>query len=598
MLMSEFVIENEEARLNALRNLRLLDTPPSESYDRITRMASRLLAAPVSTISLTDRDRQWFKSRVGVDLVEIPRAQAPCSYAIRSDQVFVVPDLLEDARFETSPLAQAGIRFYAGAPLITRSGYGLGTLCVVDDKPRRMAEDEQQVLRDLAAMVMTQIEVQNTIGRVDPTSGLPNQHQLFEDLDDLGRRCAGEARVGLLIELVASQQVSHGLRVLGAAFAEELVRSAVDVIHGVLGSGSRLYHVGTTRCLILLDTSARRAWTDAVRDLEVALAEPFVCAGIPVTADPAIGVYEFHAGEVKPRDVLRRLFNALDDARHGGVLVASYSERRDHAHSRSFRLLSDIRHALERPDELALVYQPRVGFASGRCVGAEALLRWRHPTLGHVPPGEFIPLTEQTAFARPITEWVLNAAIGQAAQWQAARRAPRISINASALNLEERDFASRLARMLERRRVDPHGIELEFTESALARDGARVLEQLAELRRMGIELAIDDFGTGYSSLSYLQQLPASVLKIDRSFVMTLASSQRDQRLVRAMIGMAHDLGYRVVAEGIETQEAYELLASWACDEAQGYHISRPLPPCALEDWLGSGPTREDGCAAA
>jgi GAF domain-containing protein len=206
--MKREIIENEEARLNALRNLRLLDTPPSESFDRITRMASRLLGAPVSTISLTDRDRQWFKSRVGVELAEIPRDEAPCNYAIHSDQVFVVSDMLQDGRFKGSLLVRAGIRFYAGAPLITRSGYGLGTLCVIDDKPRGMNDDEQRVLIDLAAMVMTQIELQNTIGRIDPTSGLPNEHQLFEDLEDLAKRSPGERKVGLLVELVSAKSAT------------------------------------------------------------------------------------------------------------------------------------------------------------------------------------------------------------------------------------------------------------------------------------------------------------------------------------------------------------------------------------------------------
>lgn len=584
--MNRVVVENEEARLNALRNLGLLDTPPSDSFDRITRLASRLLGAPVSTISLTDRDRQWFKSRVGVDLAEIPRAQAPCSYAIRSDQVFVVPDLLEDPRFESSPLAQAGIRFYAGAPLITRSGYGLGTMCVVDGKPRVVTEDEQRVLRDLAGMVMTQIEVQNTIGRIDPTSGHPNEHQLFEDLEDLARQHAGERRVGLLVELVALRQVSHGMRVFGAGYVEELVRGSTETIRRALGSGTRLYHVGTTRCMILLAGRACDTWREVARALEAGLRDVISCSGIPVAPDPAIGVHEFAIGEVLPRDVLRRLFNAADDARDAGRGYATYDELRDRAHSRSFQLLSDIRQALERTDELALVYQPRVDLRTGSCVGAEALLRWRHPTLGNVPPGEFIPLAEQTALARPITDWVLEAAIGQVAQWRRSGSAPRVSINASALNLEEPDFAGRLMRTLDRHRVAADAIELEFTESALARDGSRVLEQLGELRRTGVDIAIDDFGTGYSSLSYLQQLPASIVKIDRSFVQPVATSPRDQRLVRAMIAMAHDLGYRVVAEGIETQDAYELLASWRCDEAQGYHISRPLPPAALESWLG------------
>jgi EAL domain-containing protein (putative c-di-GMP-specific phosphodiesterase class I) len=160
-----------------------------------------------------------------------------------------------------------------------------------------------------------------------------------------------------------------------------------------------------------------------------------------------------------------------------------------------------------------------------------------------------------------------------------------VSINVSAPNLEEPDFAAGVARLLARHDVPPGAIELEFTESVLARDDGRVIEQLCALRDMGIEIAIDDFGTGYSSLAYLQKLPASVLKIDRAFIKDLPTSERDRKLVRAMIGMAHDLGYRVVAEGIESEEGVALLAGWGCDEAQGYYFSKPLSVADMEAWL-------------
>jgi EAL domain-containing protein (putative c-di-GMP-specific phosphodiesterase class I)/GAF domain-containing protein len=583
--MKREIIENEEARLNALRNLQLLDTAPSESFDRITRMASRLLGAPVSTISLTDHDRQWFKSRVGVDLAEIPRAEAPCNYAIHSDEVFVVPDMLEDGRFKTSLLAQAGIRFYAGAPLITRSGYGLGTLCVVDDKPRSMGEDEQRVLIDLAAMVMAQIELQNTIGRIDPTSGLPNEHQLFEDLEDLAGRAPGDQRMGILIELVSPRQISQGLRVLGAVYAEELIRNSTLAIRRAIGDGLRLYHVGVTRCVVVLDEASHRAWEAITEDLRTGLQDTISCAGIPVSPDPVIGIYAFQTDAVAPRDVLRRLFNAADDARTSGRLIASYNEIRDQAHARSFTLLTDMRDALERRAEFTLVYQPVRDFASGQCSGAEALLRWRHPKLGDVLPTEFIAMVEETAVIRPLTEWVLNAAIDQIAQWQRVREVPRISINASARNLEEPDFADRVGTTLQKRGVSARSIQLEFTENALLEDNPRVMDQLRALKRMGVSIAIDDFGTGYSSLSYLHQFPANVIKIDKTFITALAVSEPDQKLVRAIISMAHDLGYRVVAEGIETREAYDMLAAWTCDEAQGFYIAYPLPPALMLDWI-------------
>jgi EAL domain-containing protein (putative c-di-GMP-specific phosphodiesterase class I) len=298
-----------------------------------------------------------------------------------------------------------------------------------------------------------------------------------------------------------------------------------------------------------------------------------------------MGVYEFTTGEVKPRDVLRRLYNAVDDARRGGSLVASYDERHDQAHARRFQLLSSLSDALQATDQFSLVYQPRVDVASGECVGAEALLRWHHPQFGSVPPGEFIPLVEETAHIRELTQWVLGNALAQVAAWRAAGLAPKVSINVSALNLEEDEFASRLDALLERHGVPPEAIELEFTESALARDSARVIGQLTELRQRGIDIAIDDFGTGYSSLAYMQTIPATVLKIDRAFVQALATSERDQKMVQAVIAMAHDLGYRVVAEGIETPEACALLAAWSCDEAQGYYFARPLPAAEMARWL-------------
>jgi EAL domain-containing protein (putative c-di-GMP-specific phosphodiesterase class I) len=178
----------------------------------------------------------------------------------------------------------------------------------------------------------------------------------------------------------------------------------------------------------------------------------------------------------------------------------------------------------------------------------------------------------------------LDGAIGQAGAWHDGRRRT-LAVNASVLNLEEDDFGSRLAAMLARHGVQPEHLELEFTESALARDNARALHQLNELKNLGIKIAIDDFGTGYSSLSYLQRLPVSVIKIDRSFIHSLTGQWHDQKLVRAMISMAHDLGYRVVAEGVETLDAYNLLASWNCDEAQGHFIALPMGSSELQAWL-------------
>ncbi len=567
---------NEQARLNALRDLGLLDTPPSESFDRLTRLASELLKAPVSTISLTDSDRQWFKSRVGVDLAEIPRDQAPCHYAIQEQGVFVVPDLQEDLRFASSPLAAAGIRFYAGAPLFTRAGYGLGTLCVVDVAPRTLGANEAQVLKDLAGMVMCQIELQNMIGRVDAGSGLANQYQLFEDLAGIAARTPDAPIALIAIDVLSPAQTTHVMRSLGTSHLEQIIKSAISILRDKLARNARLYHVGQTRCVVMAEAGLLESHALAA-ELIAALADPITINGIPIAIEPAGGLYDFVVNETAPADALRRALNALEDARQSGTKHARYDKLSDQRAARRFSLVNDFATALATEDQLSLVYQPRVDLESGRWIGAEALLRWNHPVFGAVSPGEFVPLVERTALCRGMTEWVARHAIAQAKVWEGAGHDLSVSINASAFNLHEDGFATRFLQWIADAGISPHRIELEFTESAFAGDTERVAAQLQQLCDGGIRLAIDDFGTGYCNLSYLQRLPATILKIDQSFVRRLEASGKDRLLVRTLIDMARALGYRTVAEGIETEAAYRLLADWGCHEGQGYWMARPGP---------------------
>jgi EAL domain-containing protein (putative c-di-GMP-specific phosphodiesterase class I)/GGDEF domain-containing protein len=578
----------EEARLSALRDLRLLDTAPSKAFDRITRLASRLLRTPVSSISLLDRDRQYFKSRVGFDLSEAPREHAPCNWTIGAEQVYVIPDLLEDARFGHTPIVRSGgMRAYAGAPLITRSGHSLGTLCVMDTQPRNFDDDEVAMLAELAAMVMAQIELQNSIGRIHPVSGYPNEYQLLDDLDDLAERQPDSRRTALLVESVSARQLQQGVRVFGANFVERLIHTSTERIRRAVDPRTRLYHLGAVRCVVLLEGSDV-APEEAARQLHLSLRDPIDCNGVPVRAEPAIGIDAFVLGHVSSRDVLRRLYSAVDDARSAPARTASYAASHDLHHARRFQLLAGLAGALQADDQLSLVFQPRVNL-DGRARGAEALLRWRDPRHGDISPAEFVPLAEETALIGALTRWVLEHTLAQVARWRAAGQTLKVSINVSAADLEDPGFAACVATLLARHGVPPAAIELEFTESMLASDDRRVIAQLQALRDMGIDIAIDDFGTGYSSLAYLQKLPASVLKIDRAFIRDLTNSAHDQKLVRAILRMAHDLGYRVVAEGVESAQCAALLQSWGCDEAQGYYFAQPLSAPALDDWLAVAP---------
>ena len=587
---------DEEARLDALYRLNLLDTAPSESFDRITRMAGQIFGLPIAAISLTDSDRQWFKSRVGVEHTTLPRDKAPCAHVAETAETLLIPDLQADACFKASPLAEQGVRFYAGASLTTRDGFGLGALCVIGTEPRQATELEMSSLEDLARMVMDQIELQHAFGRLDPLSGLPNRTQFLDDLTDLGRDHPGERRLAVLVDLARPEQLNNGLRVMGAAFLDQIVQTAARTILSAIGRKRIAYHVSATQFAFLAPPGVDEQ--DYVPVLQEMLNQHQGRFADRFIMSTSIGVAPFITGTTAPAAVLRTAHSAAQDARSCSSMVSVYSLAMDNAHQRRFRLLNDFDDALQADGQLALAFQPRIDLRTGRCVGAEALLRWQHPDLGQVSPGEFIPVVEQTALACSVTTWVLDAALAQLAQWRAAGIELQLSINVSASNLEEADFAEHIHLHLLKHRVRPEWLELEVTESAVMGDIANAIDQLGVLVEAGVHVAIDDFGTGYSSLAYLQKLPGRILKIDQSFVRDIASGEREETLVRSMVSLAHDLEYRVVAEGVETAEARDLLIGMGCDEAQGYLFGRPMAPEAFEDWLAEFSDRPRGALAA
>jgi EAL domain-containing protein (putative c-di-GMP-specific phosphodiesterase class I) len=587
--------QDEEARLQTLYRLNLLDTGPAESFDRITRMASQIFGLPIAAVSLTDRDRQWFKSRIGVDHCSIPRDKAPCAQVAETADTLIIPDLLADPCYSTSVLAEQGIRFYAGAPLTTREGFSLGALCVLGTEPREADKAEIRALGDLAKMVMSQIELQHAFGRLDPQSGFPNRTQFLEDLSDLGGDRPGEPRLAVLIDLARPEQITNGLRVMGPGYMDEMVRRAAGQIAAIIGPRRTAYQVAATQFAFLATEGAPE--DDYLNLLARHLDRQRAASDSRLIMTASIGVAPFVCGTTPPETVLRRAHSAAQDARQSASLVALYSADTDNVHQRRFTLLADFGLALGRDAGLSLVFQPRVDLSTGHCVGAEALLRWRHPQLGNISPAEFIPIVEQTSLAQQTTAWVVKAAAAQLANWRSRGFGLVVSVNVAAANLEEPDFAQQLQLRLLQHRLPTEVLELEITESGVMQNVDAAMQQLQLLDAAGFPIAIDDFGTGYSSLAYLQRLPAKVLKIDQSFVRDMAAGERERALVRSMIALGHDLGHKVVAEGVETQEVCEILTAMGCDEAQGYWFTRPLPASEFEQWL-AGRTAFESAAAA
>ena len=575
----------EASRLEALRQLELLDTAPSEAFDRITRMAAQLFQLPIAAVSLTDKDRQWFKSKVGVGHEAIPRIKAPCAAVADSGRMLEVPDLLASECFRDSPLADSGIRFYLGAPLMTKTGHCLGAMCVLGTEPRGVTDADRSTLADLAAMVMAQIELQHALGRIDPVSGLPNRNQFVSDVRDLGLVSAeGAPQLAALVSLATPEELSDAMRVMGGTWLDDIVRDAVPALRRLAGGG-KVYHVAPTQFAFLAPLGLSLVRFSGALMAWLGERKPMGQAGFLTTA--TVGLVRFAVGQDAPLDVLRNLHSAAHDARDAESGLRVYSPEQDAAYRHRFWLISELGRALAQASELNLVFQPKVSLHDGSCLGVEALLRWNHPDAGPIPPGEFMPIVETTSLARATTEWVLEAALRQLAAWRADGVSLQVAVNVSAVNLEEPDFSDRVLEGLARHGLPAACLALEMTESALMRKPKIAHDTMARLAEGGVKIAIDDFGTGYSSLSYLQDMPADVVKIDQSFVRGMEKDERTLALVTTMIKLSHDLGHRVVAEGVETEEVAQLLRAAGCDEAQGYYYGRPMAPAALAEWLAA-----------
>jgi EAL domain-containing protein (putative c-di-GMP-specific phosphodiesterase class I)/GGDEF domain-containing protein len=579
----------EASRLEALRKLNLLDTPPSEAFDRITRMAAQMFGLPIAAISLTDSDRQWFKSRVGVEHTSIPRTKAPCGQVADEAEMLVIPDLLEDDCYRDSPLATSGVRFYAGAPLITGDGYCLGAMCVLGIEPRTISPVERAALHDLAAMVMAQIELRHALGRTDPFSGLPNRNQFVEDFQDMtADRRRGEERLAALVNLASPEQLSNALRAMGPGYLDEITSEAVRMLKATIGLHSAVYHISPTEFVFLAQPDA-----DAVEfcvELENWLRWRAASVTSRFVTSARIGVAPFKVGFTEYADLLRNLHSAVQHGFEQECGVSMFSEEQDAVYQRRFWLVNEFGATLDasvpgRTGQLRLVFQPKVDLASGACIGAEALLRWTHPEAGEVSPGEFIPIIERTSMVRATTNWVLESAMYQLSDWRAEGLELELAVNVSAVNLLEPDFCIRVVDGLCRHGLPPACLALEITESALMQNPKVAQATLQALHAAGVRLAIDDFGTGYSSLTYLQSLPIQVVKIDQGFIRGIEADERKRALASAMIKLAHDLGHRVVAEGVETEDVARVLEDTGCDEAQGWLYARPMAPEAFATWF-------------
>ncbi|MFB9993336.1 EAL domain-containing protein [Deinococcus oregonensis] len=573
---------SEETRLLELYRYGILETRPEPQFDRITTLAAQYLRMPTAAITLVDRDRLWFKSRLGFQEEEMPRSISFCALTMQQSGVLVIPDATQDPRVAEFPTVtgEPHIRFYAGAPLCTPEGHPLGTVCVIDHVPREFTTEDAAVLEHFAALVMDQLKLHVTVQQLgdlvlhDSLTGLPNRANLRQRLLHATHRAdqTGESVVLGLMDLDRFKLVND---TLGHAAGDELLRLIALRLRECVASSDTVARMGGDEFALIFNELVHAADSQLIVDrISQAFATPFHVDGQEVFVHSSLGltVYPENANDLET--LLSQADTAMYRAKRAGGGHAFFHPRYDQPVPAEMELLVALHHALEHR-EFELLYQPIVRAHDHTVMAYEALIRWnRAGTV--ISPLDFIPLAETSGLILPLGRWVLREACTAVAQG----RLTRVAVNVSPLEFTQLGFSEQVALILRETGVDPQRIMLEITESSLL-DPVRGKEVLRELRDLGVHVGLDDFGMGYSSLSALAQLPVKVLKIDRFFTQHVdepgAEGHRSVELIRAIVILAGAFGLVTVAEGVETAQQAQTLQALGCDYLQGYWFGRPEP---------------------
>jgi diguanylate cyclase (GGDEF)-like protein len=419
----------------------------------------------------------------------------------------------------------------------------------------------------------------------DALTSLSNRTELYE----LGERALARARHDgelaalLLIDLDRFKEVND---TMGHEQGDRLLVEVAARLRGLLRGSDILARLGGDEFAVLAVLPHRGALGEVATRLHAALARPFELGGVAIELGASIGIamQPEHGDDVST--LLRHADVAMYEAKRSATSIETYHPDRDPYSAERLALLGELRGALDH-DELVLHFQPKVALESGDTIGVEALVRWQHPERGLLGPGDFLPIAERTGLIADITRWVLDAAVRQCGEWRREGIDLPVAINLAAANIVDSTLPDAVAATLRRWDVPGARLECEISEDTVMGDPRRAGDVLERLRALGVRLSLDDFGTGHSSLSYLKRLPLDEVKIDRSFVIGMADDASDAAIVRSTIDLARHLGLAVVAEGVETAEVLDVLASLDCDIAQGFLLSRPLPASELGAWLAT-----------
>ncbi|HLP98950.1 MAG TPA: EAL domain-containing protein [Sideroxyarcus sp.] len=530
------------------------------------------------------------------------RGRGPTGTAIRTGTTEINQDYRTNPRVAVwREAAQAGgYRSSIGLPLKSKNRV-LGALTIYASEPNAFGADEVKLLEEMAndlaygiqalrireehAAAEKQLEF---LAHHDTLTRLPNR-LLLRDRFEQAVAQADREQSGVAVLFLDLDNFKQVNDTLGHNYGDKLLVALVDRLRGCLRDTDTISRQGGDEFIVLLPH---------LRDLGViggiaqhiveAFAEPFEIETYSINTSFSIGVSIYPDDGREFDTLLKNADTALYQSKDSGRnTYRFFSEKMNLDAQEQLHLQGQLRNAVSNR-ELELHYQPQIDIQSGRIIGAEALVRWRHPELGMVPPGKFIPLAERSGLIIPIGEWVLNEACRQARRWQEGGTPLAMAVNLSALQFRRGNLLETVKRALGNSGLPAALLELELTESILLQDVDVAIRLLHELREMGVKFSIDDFGTGYSSLSYLKRLAVNKLKVDQSFVRDLAEDADSAAIVKAIIQLGHTLQLTVIAEGVENDAQLAFLGNYGCDQAQGYFFSRPVPAADFASLLEAG----------
>ncbi|APG18051.1 histidine kinase [Kosakonia radicincitans] len=580
--------KKEARRLAALELLKHEDKERDSALGEFAAFASQLMGVEGCFVTVIDDVFQYVKYAANLPEVAgiTPLEETMCKHVFAQSAPVICSDTRNDPRFAHHPLVKDGaVIFYAAAPLRDKEGDMLGTLCVSNRTPLTPSTQQIADFLSIAALASSWLECWNSVGQIDALTALPNRQNLLRAIERIAADEPSGEYTLIIFDCIDMPRAYELSRYLGLSAVENMLKSFATLLQVRLGlrDQSPLYAFATGRYALLVKTDESEAVLRKAANLPPTSAK--ITGDIEISLNIHAGFIHFVAGQTAVREIFRQAISALHEAIRQNIPLLAFDSAMDQKRNRDFKILYDLGEAIKTDNQLYLVYQPKINLHSGRTEGVEALLRWKHPQLGNIPPTVIISLAERTSLMSDITQWVVATAIKQLVAWRKNHITIPISVNLAASDLSNAGFANALEEKVLQAGLTTADLRVECLETEKVLENSIALEELDMLKMRGFKILLDDFGAGYSNISYLRTIPIDIIKLDRSLICKVTSDRGSQIIARNIIQMLKELDYIVLAEGIEDAETAQLLKGFGCDEAQGYFFSKPLLPEQIPAWL-------------